>query len=801
MWSSYCRKTVGVAVALTTVLSAPQIAQAQLSCSGFMDPTIVSPPTSPGNTYDIGDTVTINLRFGPESINGGSEIAISSILFCLDGGSLGACADEGAVISYDGDATTSTDCVDGSGGAITVVSNNPGGGTLPNEIEFTFEDTNGDPTTIVIPTSGECNISFDVTILNFGTDGSPFSVQQRAIFDGDCDNGLKGGAVGTLAIPLFHNPMINIDKESSITSICDGVETSVTYFYDVTNPGNVCLENVVVTDDTCGPVNFTGGDIGSDGILCPGEIWTYTCTTSISQATTNIATASGESVVNGQSVQDTDDAFVDASAPPTVEVTRPASENCEGEPPKELCAVVTGGRPPYSYEWTGPNGFTATTECINVENLVENSGDYCVTVTDDNGCVDSDCGSLVVNEGKLVTVSPPSATLCEGGSQEFCAVVLGGTPPYSYLWSNGATTECITVAAAGEYCVTVTDANGCFDTDCGNLFIEENPLCSVDPPSGDRCEDGPGVEFCAVPAGGTAPFTYAWEGPNGFLASTECITVTDDGEYCVVVTDANGCVSEPCCATLNVHLNPSCIVTAIPPVGEDCPIELCAEVTGGRPPFSYLWSTGETTQCISVDPSDPTVFSVTVTDDNGCTTDCELLVECPQGGGQGCTPGYWKQPHHFDDWTDPYDPDDLFSDHFDDAFPGKTLLQVLSQPASSSPGPNSLNNLGRHTVAALLNAANPDVSYFFSEQDVIDMFNDVYPGSESDYQDLKNIFSAENEAGCPLNNSDLNGDFAVDGTDLGILFGNWGGTGIGDINESGVVDAFDLAELLSSWTS
>ena len=562
MWSSYCRKTVGVAVALTTVLSAPQIAQAQLSCSGFMDPTIQTPPTSPGNTYDIGDTIRINLRFGPESINGGTEIAISSIFFCLDGGSLGACADEGAVISYDGDATTLTDCVDGSGGAITVVSNSPGGGTLPNEIEFTFEDTNGDPTTIVIPTSGECNISFDVTILNFGTDGSPFSVQERALFEGNCDNGLEGGAVGTLAIPLFHNPMINIDKESSITSICDGVETSVTYFYDVTNPGNVCLENILVTDDTCGPVNFTGGDIGSDGILCPGEIWTYTCTTSISQATTNIATATGDSVVNGQTVQDTDDAFVDSSE------------------------------------------------------------------------------------------------------------------------------------------------------------------------------------------------------------------------------------------------SPSCIVTANPPVGEDCPIELCAEVTGDRPPFSYLWSTGETTQCISVSPTDPTVFSVTVTDDNGCTTDCELLVECPvDEGGEGCTPGYWKQPHHFDDWTDPYDPDDLFSEHFDDAFPGKTLLQVLSQPASSSPGPNSLNNLGRHTVAALLNAANPDVDFSLSEQDVIDMFNDVYPGSTSDYQDLKNLFAAENELGCPLSNSDLNFDLAVDGEDLGILLANWGGSGIGDINLSGAVDGFDLVELLTDWTN
>ncbi|MDH3224417.1 MAG: hypothetical protein OEO23_11935, partial [Gemmatimonadota bacterium] len=70
----------------------------------------------------------------------------------------------------------------------------------------------------------------------------------------------------------------------------------------------------------------------------------------------------------------------------------------------------------------------------------------------------------------------------------------------------------------------------------------------------------------------------------------------------------------------------------------------------------------------------------------------------PPGGGEGCTPGYWKQPHHFDSWTG-YDPEDLFSSAFEDAFPGMTLLEVLKQ------GGGGLKALGRHTVAALLNAA------------------------------------------------------------------------------------------------
>lgn len=117
----------------------------------------------------------------------------------------------------------------------------------------------------------------------------------------------------------------------------------------------------------------------------------------------------------------------------------------------------------------------------------------------------------------------------------------------------------------------------------------------------------------------------------------------------------------------------------------------------------------------------------------------------PPGGGEGCTPGYWKQAQHFDSWPAGYDPSDLFSDHFEDAFPGKTLLQVLWQ------GGGGLKALGRHTVAALLNAESDGVGYDLTPSEVVTMFNDVFPGSKPDYTDLKDLFVGYNESGCPLN--------------------------------------------------
>lgn len=118
---------------------------------------------------------------------------------------------------------------------------------------------------------------------------------------------------------------------------------------------------------------------------------------------------------------------------------------------------------------------------------------------------------------------------------------------------------------------------------------------------------------------------------------------------------------------------------------------------------------------------------------------------CAPQGGEGCTPGYWKQPHHFDSWPAPYLPGTPFSSVFENAFPGKTLLQVVST------GGGGLIALGRHTVAALLNAASSGVDYDMTPADVISAFNAVYPGPDTSYERLKNIFEDYNEQGCPLN--------------------------------------------------
>lgn len=113
----------------------------------------------------------------------------------------------------------------------------------------------------------------------------------------------------------------------------------------------------------------------------------------------------------------------------------------------------------------------------------------------------------------------------------------------------------------------------------------------------------------------------------------------------------------------------------------------------------------------------------------------------PGNGTQGCTPGYWKQDHHYDSWVG-YNPNDSFAAVFGVAYGG-----TLAEAAAAKGG--GANALARHAVAALLNSANGNVDYLYSTADVISMVQAAF--ASGDYNGTKDLFEAQNELGCPLN--------------------------------------------------
>ena len=178
---------------------------------------------------------------------------------------------------------------------------------------------------------------------------------------------------------------------------------------------------------------------------------------------------------------------------------------------------------------------------------------------------------------------------------------------YTYLWSNGATTQSITASTAGTYSVAVTNASGCSVTSSLiTVTVNYIPTMSVTHTGG--------LSFCAggsttlTAAGGFA--SYLWS--NG--ATTQSIIVNAAGTYTVTGYTAAGCTSQSSVTSVVVNALPVATVSASGTTTFCLGDSVVLSAPAG---YTYLWSTGATTQSISA--KDAGVYSVMVTDGSGCS--------------------------------------------------------------------------------------------------------------------------------------------------------------------------------------
>jgi hypothetical protein len=125
-------------------------------------------------------------------------------------------------------------------------------------------------------------------------------------------------------------------------------------------------------------------------------------------------------------------------------------------------------------------------------------------------------------------------------------------------------------------------------------------------------------------------------------------------------------------------------------------------------------------------------------------TECPTRTPSPTpvAGDEGCTPGYWKQWHHYDSWVG-YAPSDDYATVF-----GVTPSFTATLGQAVAFGSGGEKALARHAVAALLNAASPGVSYAYGTAEVIDLVRWAY--STGEFEAVKDSLAAENETSCPL---------------------------------------------------
>jgi SprB repeat len=213
-----------------------------------------------------------------------------------------------------------------------------------------------------------------------------------------------------------------------------------------------------------------------------------------------------------------------------------------------------------------------------------------------------------------------TSTIADDVNGTIDLTVAGNSGPYTFSWSNGATTEDISGLVPGVYGVTVCDVNGCCVTATDSIVLPTGCVFPVQRVvSKITCHSACDGVITLTPNGGTAPYTYVWSNGN----TTNSASGLCAGHYYYTVTDANGCTYS--CHTFLSNpspLNVSCI-------GTNTCIGACmgsADVTasGGKAPYTYLWSNGATTASLS--NLCCATYSVTVTDANGCSATCGYTV-------------------------------------------------------------------------------------------------------------------------------------------------------------------------------
>lgn len=309
--------------------------------------------------------------------------------------------------------------------------------------------------------------------------------------------------------------------------------------------------------------------------------------------------------------------IINSYACPTINISS-TDVNCYLGTNGTASATISGPDAPFTATWsTGQSTTVANGGSTSISNLP--AGVYTLYVLDQLGCTSTHVVSVEEPSPVSGIINNTNDVLCNGGSDgNIDLTPVGGTPSYSYSWSNGSSSEDPNGLSVGTYSVTISDANGCSSTSISAIIGEPaTPLTSTIIGVDAKCfgENSGGVDLS--PSGGTSPYTFNWN--NG--ATSEDLNNVTSGNYNVTITDNNGCT-----ATNNVTINqPTAIQSSLTKVdvlcfgGSDGDINL--SVSGGTPSYSYHWANASsilvgTTEDLTNYPS--STYFVTITDANGC---------------------------------------------------------------------------------------------------------------------------------------------------------------------------------------
>lgn len=527
-------------------------------------------------------------------------------------------------------AVTNVSCFGGSNGSVTL---NASGGVSP----YTYNWTGGATTqTISNLAIGTYNVTF--------TDSAGCSATGTANITEPASALTASATTGNVSCFAGNNGYINVnstggtspytyDWGSGITTqnrnnitagtytatITDANSCTTTISRNITQPASGLNAIPTVTNVSCYAGNNGTISIATTGGTSP---YTYNWNGGGSGQNRNNLSAGNYTVtifdLNGCNISTSATVAQPAAALAANGTSTPVS--CNGGSNGTINVTATGGTSPYTYAWTG--GATGA----NRTNLT--AGNYTVTVNDAQQCSTVTTVAVTQPNNPITITLAPTDVACFGGNNGYItSTITGGTTPYQYAWTGGATTANRINLVSGTYSLTVTDNGGCSASSSAAIAQPSSAVSGTITTTNVSCFGGNNGTLTLTPTGGTSPYNFNW-GNNITSQNRNNLTT---GSYTVTITDSHSCIATVS-ATISqplTALNPSTTVTNVNCMGGSTG-SITASATGGTSPYGYNWGNGVRAQ--SRTNLSAGTYLVTVTDNNSCSATASGTIIQPAAG-------------------------------------------------------------------------------------------------------------------------------------------------------------------------
>lgn len=435
----------------------------------------------------------------------------------------------------------------------------------------------------------------------------------------------------TTVISNLSNPT-GLDAAIYVMTILDANNCSVEKEFTLIQPDKLELNLAVTKPIACNGETGTIGSTVIGGYVLSGEDYNYQWYNS-SDLTKVIATEASLTALVGtyrlvvtDSNGNTTYKEQELTENPSLAITFTKTEvTCYNGNDGSIDISVTGGTGVYNYEWS--NG-----EIIEDVTTLS-AGGYTVTVKDENGCELQEVITITQPSVYRVLVTtfeePRGAGLSDGS---ISVDIEGGVAPFTYEWKDQATnsisnTTSINNVPTGKYYLTVVDAKGCELNEVYNLDEPDPLIVAIEQVETIKCNGDISAVLKAVATGGVGGNSYVWFNAvtGNSVGNSQVIYNLPTGRYFVKVTDLKGIedTSEVFTVVQPEVLEVAGDVSNVTCSGNNDGV-ISLNVEGGTPPYSYSWSSGQTTAEISVAAGS---YFVLVTDANDCQTTGSFTVE------------------------------------------------------------------------------------------------------------------------------------------------------------------------------